>query len=64
VLSLGLAPVSYALTGPVADELGARSTLLWCGLVGCVILVVVFLLVPGVRDVAAHEEEPGTAAAA
>jgi MFS family permease len=64
VLSLGLAPVSYALTGPIADALGARSTMLWCGLVGGVVLVVVFLLVPGVRDVAAHEEEPATAAAA
>jgi MFS family permease len=64
VLSLGLAPVSYALTGPIADELGARATLLWCGLIGGVVLVVVFLLVPGVRVVGAHEEEPATAAAA
>jgi MFS family permease len=64
VLSLGLAPVSYALTGPIADAFGARSTLLWCGLVGGAVLVVVFLLVPGVRDVGAHEEEPATAAAA
>jgi MFS family permease len=64
VLSLGLAPVSYALTGPIADELGARSTLLWCGVLGGLVLVLVFLLVPGVRDAGAHEEEPATAAAA
>jgi DHA3 family tetracycline resistance protein-like MFS transporter len=64
VLTLGLAPVSYALTGPIADALGARPTLLWCGVVGGVVMVVVFLLVPGVRDVGAHEEEPATAEAA
>ena len=38
VLSLGLAPLSYALTGPIADAFGARSTLLWCGVVGGVVL--------------------------
>ena len=39
VLSLGLAPLSYALTGPIADELGARPTLLGCGGLGGIVLV-------------------------
>ena len=65
VLTLGLAPVSYALTGPIADELGARSTLLGCGVLGGIVLVFVFLFVPGVRNVGtAEEEEEPTAAAA
>ena len=38
VLSLGLAPLSFALTGPIAGAFGARSTLLWCGVVGGVVL--------------------------
>ena len=64
VLSLGLAPLSYALTGPIADEFGARTTLLWAGVVGGVVLVLVFLCVPGVRDVGASEEEEAATAAA
>ncbi len=64
VLSLGLAPLSYALTGPIAGALGAQSTLLWCGVVGGVVLALVYLLVPGVRTVATSEEEASTTAAA
>ena len=64
VLSLGLAPVSYALTGPIADALGARATLLGCGALGGTVLVFVFLVVPGVRDAATEEEVEPTAAAA
>jgi len=51
VLSLGLAPLSYALTGPVADALGARKTLLGAGVVGGVVLLLVFAFVPAVRAV-------------
>ncbi len=64
VLSLGLAPLSYALTGPIAGALGARTTLLWCGVVGGVVLAVVYLVVPDVRTVATSEEETTTTAAA
>jgi MFS family permease len=64
VLSLGLVPVSYALTGPVANALGARATLLWAGLGGCAVLLLVLLLVPEVRGVAAQDEQPETTAAA
>src|SRR5204862_6840516 len=49
VLSLGLAPLSYALTGPIADLLGARATVLRAGLVGGAVMLLVLLLVPGVR---------------
>jgi len=56
VLSLGLAPVSYALTGPIANALGARTTLLDAGLVsGAVLLLVLF--VPSVRDADRHDRE-------
>ena len=51
VLSLGLTPVSYALTGPAADLLGTRETLLGAGVVSGVVLLLVFLLVPAVRAV-------------
>jgi hypothetical protein len=47
-VSIGLTPLSFALTGPVAEWLGARLTL---GLAGGVGLLTFFLIyVPGVRD--------------
>jgi MFS family permease len=64
VLSLGLAPLSYALTGPIANALGARSTLLWCGIVGGVVLALVYLLVPGVRNVETADADTSATAAA
>jgi MFS family permease len=48
MISIGLLPVSYALTGPVSSALGARTTLVAAGLVGgAVTLAAAF--VPGVR---------------
>jgi MFS family permease len=64
VLSLGLAPLSYALTGPIAAAIGARPTLLCCGVISGGVLAVVFLLVPGVRHAALDEEAPIAAAEA
>jgi DHA3 family tetracycline resistance protein-like MFS transporter len=49
LVSTGLVPVSFALTGPVSDVLGPESTVLWAGLVGAV-LMGFLLFVPGVRD--------------
>jgi MFS family permease len=49
VLSLGLTPLSYALTGPAAHLLGARATLLRAGVVSGVVLLLVFACVPAVR---------------
>ena len=47
-VSMGLIPLSFAVTGPVAELLGARTTLALSGLLGAFTLA--FLFVPGVRD--------------
>jgi Na+/melibiose symporter-like transporter len=52
-VSMGLIPLSFAVTGPVAELLGARTTLALSGLLGAFTLA--FLFVPGVRD---PEREP------
>jgi DHA3 family tetracycline resistance protein-like MFS transporter len=62
VLSLGLAPLSYALTGPFASLLGAKATLLRAGIVSGVVMLLVLLLVPAVRNVGTQEQEPAAAA--
>jgi len=49
LVSTGLVPVSFALTGPVAGVLGAAPTLVAGGLVGAV-LMGGLLFFPGVRD--------------
>jgi hypothetical protein len=48
LVSIGLVPVSFALTGPVAELIGARETLGAAGALGA--LTILFLFVPGVRD--------------
>jgi hypothetical protein len=47
-VSIGLIPLSFALTGPVAEWLGARATLAAAGVLG--FATVGFLFIPGVRD--------------
>jgi MFS family permease len=59
LISISLLPISYALTGPVASALGARTTLIAAGLVGAVATAGALFL-PGMRDL---EREPGTAGA-
>lgn len=54
-VSIGLTPVSFAITGPVASVLGARETLALAGVLG--ILTFLFLFIPGVRD---PEREPAS----
>ncbi|MEO8273512.1 MAG: MFS transporter [Chloroflexota bacterium] len=49
LMSLGLVPISYALTGPVSSVLGPDMTLIVAGLLGAV-LMGGLLFVPGVRD--------------
>jgi MFS family permease len=56
LMSAGLVPLSYALTGPVAAQLGASATMIWGGLVGAFFMGVL-LFVPGVRD---PERQPVT----
>jgi MFS family permease len=47
-VSIGLTPLSFAITGPVAELLGARETLAVAGALGA--LTFLFLFIPGVRD--------------
>ena len=48
-MSIGLVPVSYALTGPVSGALGPDTTLIVAGPLGSVFMFGL-LFVPGVRD--------------
>ena len=52
-VSIGLLPVSFALTGPIAELVGAEATLMGAGVLGS--LAALLLFVPGVRD---PEAEP------
>jgi MFS family permease len=52
-VSTSLIPLSFAATGPVAELIGARTTLAVSGVLGA--LTLVFLFIPGVRD---PEQEP------
>lgn len=49
LVSIGLVPVSFALTGPVAAAIGPEMTLVLAGTVGAV-LMGALLFAPGVRD--------------
>ena len=49
LMSIGLVPVSYALTGPVSGVLGPDTTLIVAGLLAAVFMGGL-LFVPGVRD--------------
>lgn len=49
-ISIGLLPVSFALTGPVAEVFGARATLVGAGLLGGVVTFL-FLFLPGMRGI-------------
>jgi DHA3 family tetracycline resistance protein-like MFS transporter len=58
-ISIGLVPVSFALTGPIAGVLGARTTLVVAGLAGACITLG-FLFVPGVRAIEVGANPPET----
>jgi DHA3 family tetracycline resistance protein-like MFS transporter len=49
LISIGLLPVSFAITGPVSAALGLRTTLIGAGVLGAVVTFAA-LLVPGVRQ--------------
>ena len=49
-ISIGLLPLSFALTGPVAHLAGARATLIGAGILGGVVTIA-FLFLPGMRDI-------------
>lgn len=49
MVSSALLPLSFVITGWLSESIGVRPTLVGSGLLGCA-SVLVFLLVPGVRD--------------
>ncbi len=59
LVSVGLTPVSFALTGPAAAAFGAEPVLLIAGLVAGVLTVGMLYAVPGLRG-----EDGGIARAA
>ena len=48
-MSIALTPLSFALTGPIAEAVGTEATMLAAGLIGAA-AGVGFLFLPGVRD--------------
>jgi DHA3 family tetracycline resistance protein-like MFS transporter len=50
LISIGLLPLSFALTGPVSEAVGVRETLIGAGLLGAAVTLA-GLLVPGVRAI-------------
>jgi DHA3 family tetracycline resistance protein-like MFS transporter len=50
LISIGLLPLSFALTGPVSTLLGAQATLILAGVAGAAVTLA-GLIVPGVRAV-------------
>jgi MFS family permease len=59
LISIGLLPLSFALTAPVAGAIGARTTLVAAAAVGGAITLAALFL-PGMRDI---EGSPGEASA-
>jgi MFS family permease len=54
LISIGLLPLSFALTGPVSSAIGAQATLIGAGLIGGVITFGALLL-PGMRAIEGRE---------
>ena len=50
LISIGLLPLSFALTGPVSSVLGVRTTLIGAGIIGAIVTFAA-LFVPGVRAI-------------
>lgn len=57
LVSFGLVPVSYAATGPIADAIGARATLVGAGCISAGVLAATFVFVPRVRAVPSGAED-------
>ncbi|HET7051244.1 MAG TPA: MFS transporter [Solirubrobacteraceae bacterium] len=56
LVSIGLVPLSFALTGPLAQALGVRTLLVVAGVTGAFTMLV-FMRLPGVTDPERHELE-------
>jgi MFS family permease len=58
LISIGLLPISFALTAPVASLIGARATLITAALIGGVVTLTALFL-PGMRDIeGTHQVDP------
>src|SRR5438093_8001830 len=55
LISIGLLPLSFALTAPVAAVFGARTTLLGAAVIGAVVTLAAYFL-PGIRDIEGRSE--------
>ena len=49
LVSIGLVPVSFAATGPLAEAVGADATLVWAGVLSA-LATLAFLFLPGMRN--------------
>jgi DHA3 family tetracycline resistance protein-like MFS transporter len=56
LISIGLVPISFALTAPVAAAIGARGTLVGAAILGGVVTGAAFFL-PGMRAVEQPQDE-------
>ncbi|MGH2594656.1 MAG: MFS transporter [Actinomycetota bacterium] len=56
-ISIGLLPLSFALTGPVANLIGPRHTLIGAGILGAIVTFS-FLFLPGMRSIEETVEDP------
>jgi DHA3 family tetracycline resistance protein-like MFS transporter len=63
LISIGLLPLSFALTGPVSAAVGVRATLIGAGVLGAVVTFAA-LFVRGVRSVEGRPASAGSAVAA
>jgi DHA3 family tetracycline resistance protein-like MFS transporter len=55
LISIGLLPVSFALTAPVAAAVGVRATLIGAAVVGATVTIGALFL-PGMRDLERSDE--------
>jgi DHA3 family tetracycline resistance protein-like MFS transporter len=58
LISIGLLPISFALTAPVAAALGVRATLVGAGLVGAAITLAALFL-PGMTAIEGRADREG-----
>ncbi|MEA2256671.1 MAG: hypothetical protein QOG35_2716 [Solirubrobacteraceae bacterium] len=63
LISIGLLPLSFALTGPVSEAIGVRTTLVWAGVIGGIVTFAALLL-PGMRAIEGRGERVPVAAGA
>ncbi len=50
LVSIGLTPVSFAITAPIASLAGPQATLLGAGILGCAATLGIFVALPALRE--------------